>query len=501
MNLKNKKTQVWGSRISTAPNQANILFCAGRDVTALPMADEQLIEYDIWTNLAHARMLYKIKVLNQNEFHDLNNALLDLEDSRQRGEFKLDPEKEDVHINIEHYLTNVKGIQAGKKIHTARSRNDQVSTDMRLFIREQVLILIEGLIGLAHEILNAARGEKKSIMPGFTHYQPAMITTAAHWLTSWSQGTLRDIQRFFDDFDILNYSPLGSAAAFGTSWPIDREYTADLLGFNGVDENTLDCISSRGENESRIASSVSVMMNHLGTIAQDIILLASPYYDMLRVDDKFVTGSSIMPQKRNLDFAELIRSKSAQSHGILVSLLGIQKGSMSGYNRDSQQTKYLIMDLFREVNQTPLILSGIIQTMQFNRKKMKSHCSVGFIESADIADWLANKYALPFRDTYNILSGAVNLSDKKGKLDYKSLMNGIKEAGFKLEFSEKELKSYIQPSNLIRFKTHIGGPSPKSVQKMITLQSNKLKQFQTKLEKFQERISNARKTCFNREDL
>ncbi len=498
---KNKRTtkqkaQVWGNRLSAPPDELNIRFCAGRDVTSIPMADEVLLEYDVWTNLAHAKMLCKADILSDQEYKQIKDALLSLENDYKNGEFHLDPDKEDVHINIEHYVTFDKKVEAGKKLHTGRSRNDQVATDVRLYLRNCVLELSDNIEGLIRSILKRAEQETETIMPGFTHYQPAMPTTIAHWMTCWSQGLLRDLKSLYHDFKTLNLSPLGAAASFGTTWSIDREYSAELLGFNGVENNSLDCISSRGENETRIAASIAIFMNHLSTISQDIILLSTPYYNMLAVDDRFVTGSSIMPQKRNPDFAEVIRSKAALSQGILTSLLGIQKGLMSGYNRDSQQTKYLFNDLFRECVDAPIILNGVIESIAFKRAEMKKRCEVGFINSADTADWLAQTFSLSFRDCYEILSLAVKYSEEVGKLTLQAMNKAIDEVGLRISISQDEVNFLNSPELLLNKKSHIGAPSKKSVLETINSQNSALEKIKDQLISEKEGILSAKKMCF-----
>ncbi len=496
MMKKRSKTQVWGARLAASPDELNVEFCAGRDVTALPMADEVLVPYDIWTNLAHTKMLGKCGILTKEETIELKKELIQLHGLYQKGEFALDPKKEDVHINVEHFVTHTRALDAGKKMHTGRSRNDQSATDMRLFIRDQIVFLIRSLSKLAETILNKAGGEKSTIMPGFTHYQPAMLTTTGHWLTAWSQALLRDISRLLSDLQLINLSPLGAAASFGTSWPIDREYAASLLGFDGVEENTLDCISARGEFEANIASNIAIMMNHLSTISQDIILLSTPYYNMLIVDDRYVTGSSIMPQKRNPDFAEIIKSKAAFSQGILMSLLSILKGSMSGYNRDVQQTKYLIMDLFREITAAPEVLSGVCSTMVFNREEMLSQCQKGFMNSADVADWMAQKHNLAFRECYNVLSSAVKYSEESGQLTYDGLVKALVEAEIDIDISKEDVDYLNSPLSMIDQKNHIGGPSAESVSKMIESQQAKLSGYQSNLKKIADKIDKAKKSCF-----
>ena len=494
-----EKAQVWGGRLNTPPDKMNIAFCSGRDVVSVPMADELLLKYDIWTNLAHVKMLNHCAILQDDECRVLCEALVALDIKVQRGDFHLDPQKEDVHINIEHHITHTLGIEAGKKIHTGRSRNDQCGTDIKLYLRDQLLEISENVKILIEAILKKATPELKSIMPGFTHYQPAMLTTAAHWLTSWSQALLRDLERLYQDLELLNRSPLGAAAAFGTSWAIDREYAAQLLGFDAPDENSLDCISARGEYEARAAATLSFLMNHLGTIAQDIILLSMPYYGMLVIPDQYVTGSSIMPQKKNPDFAELIRGKAASCQGALSSLLGIQKGSMSGYNREYQLSKYVIMDTFRECLDAPLILSGVINAMIFNRAEMLAKAQKGFMNSADVADLLARKFNLAFRDCYELLSLAVKNCEDAGQLTKQGLEKAIDHLGLPVKLSKRDIQLFNSPYLLLQEKEHTGSPSVGSVKKMIASQAQALQKVGKKIRAFHNRVRLAQKKCFRRE--
>jgi argininosuccinate lyase len=494
-----EKDQVWGGRLNTPPDKMNIAFCSGRDVVSIPMADALLLTYDIWTNLAHVKMLNHCAILKDDECRALCEALVALDMKVQRGDFHLDPQKEDVHINIEHHITHTLGIEAGKKIHTGRSRNDQCGTDIKLYLRDQLLEISENVKILIEAILKKATPELKSVMPGFTHYQPAMLTTAAHWLTSWSQALLRDLERLYQDLQLLNHSPLGAAAAFGTSWAIDREYAAQLLGFDAPDENSLDCISARGEYEARAAATLSFLMNHLGTIAQDMMLLSMPYFGMLVIPDQYVTGSSIMPQKKNPDFAELIRGKAACCHGALASLLGIQKGSMSGYNREYQLSKYVIMDTFRECLDAPLILSGVINAMTFNRAEMLAKSQKGFMNSADVADLLARKFNLAFRDCYELLSLAVKNCEAAGQLTKEGLEKAIDHLGLPVKLSKKDVELFNSPYLLLQEKEHTGSPSVGSVKRMIASQTQALQKVGKKIRAFHNRVRLAQKKCFRRD--
>ncbi|MCU0562728.1 MAG: argininosuccinate lyase [Desulfobacterales bacterium] len=488
--------QIWGKRLSDAPDGLALAFTSGRDVAGLPMADELLLPYDVWTNLAHVRMLHRCSVLTEAERRELCRGLTALEADWRGGGFRLDPAKEDVHVNIEHHLTHTLGLASGKKIHTGRSRNDQAGCDIKLYLRDQLLQLADRTAGLIARILAKAPAELDAVMPGFTHYQPAMITTAAHWLTAWSQALLRDLERICQDLEMLNRSPLGAAAAFGTSWGIDREYAAELLGFDAPEENTLDCISARGEHEARAVAALSFLMNHLATMAQDMILLGMPYYGMLAIPDRFVTGSSIMPQKRNPDFAELIRGRAALCHGLLAALLGVQKGSMSGYNRDFQLSKYAAMDAFRECAEAPLLMGEVVAGMSFRHAEMRAKALQGFMNSADVADLLARRHGLSFRDCYDLLSLAVKHCDAQGELTLAGLERAAAESEIPLRLTEAEVVLFNTPEALLAEKRHAGAPSRPAVEAMIASQAERLNALGGRVGLLQARVLAARRASF-----
>ncbi|MDX2471107.1 MAG: argininosuccinate lyase [SAR324 cluster bacterium] len=495
--MSETKTQVWGARLKAGPNETNIAFCAGRDVATLPMCDQRLLSYDIWTNLSHAQMLKEVGVLNSEEFQAIKKGLLAISELERAGKFELDPKKEDVHINIEHYLVETLGIEAAKKIHSGRSRNDQVATDMRAYIRGELLELSQDLGSLINAILHRAESEVETVMPGFTHYQPAMITTFGHWLTSWSQGLIRDLQALKDILETVNLCPLGAAASFGTSWPINRERTAELLGFAGVEENSLDCVSSRGELEGRAASALSFMSNHLAQIGQDLILLSHPYFGMVEIHDSFVTGSSIMPQKRNPDFAEVLRGKAAFVSGGLNALLGVLKGGMSGYNRDVQLTKPLIMDLFDEVKYGPQVLEGVVISLVTNKKEMSAKAAQGFTNAADVADWLAMNFSLSFRDCYQALSLAVKYSEEVGELTTQGMNRALEECGIDQVLDSETVAMLNNPLSILDKKRHTGAPSPAMVKKAIINQRDKLGKLLPEFEKIKTQVEKARASIFS----
>ena len=494
--MKNKKSQIWNRHLENEAFEQNILFCASRDVHELPMADELLIPYDIWTNRAHCIMLRKQGIISKEHLKNIFSGLDKLEVVVKSGEFSLDPAKEDVHINVESFVTENQGADAGGRMHIGRSRNDQSTCDMRLYLRSVGLIMFESVKKLANTLLIQAENHIDSVMPGFTHYQPAMITTWGHWLCSYVQGLCRDLERLSFALSQINRNPLGAAAAFGTTWSIDRNITTKLLAFEKIDVNTLDCIVSRWENEAQLAHAGSMLMNHLSIISQDLIFLSHPYSGFIKIDDSFVTGSSIMPQKKNPDFAEIIKSKSSLSQGFLSSLLSIQKGGLSGYNRDTQVSKYLIMDLIRECESVPFILQGVFESLLVNTDQMRKKCETDFINSVDIADNLSKTLDLPFRECYHILAKAVKYSKPKNKITTAALEKSLKESGHRLE-TEDNLTNFQDPQNILKQRQHQGSPSPKQTLKQVGEFSKTIDSLAVPIANLQKKVTKAHKTCQN----
>lgn len=380
-------------------------------------------------------------------------------------------------------------------MHIGRSRNDQSSCDLRLWLRDRGLGLAASCHQLAEALLELAERYADAVMPGFTHYQPAMITTWGHWLCAYVQGLVRDLERMRLTLQLVNRNPLGAAASFGTSWPIDRNFTAELLAFDRVDANTLDCIVSRWEHEAQLAHAVAMLMNHLSIMAQDLIILSLPYTGMVTIDEAFVTGSSIMPQKKNPDFAEVLKSKASMAHGYLVSLMGIQKGGLSGYNRDTQATKYLIMDLLRECEEAPGVLRGVFETLTVNRERMQEQCRVGFMNSVDWADHLARTHNLPFRECYHVLAAAVRLSAPESEITHQALEQALRESGHEVPLSSEEFERLANPSSLIAERQHTGSPAPDSVKAQVADLQAELSQLRAEGNALQQRIDEAQRRC------
>ncbi|MDH4246809.1 MAG: argininosuccinate lyase [Deltaproteobacteria bacterium] len=462
------KRQIWGGHLQGSPDALMVSFCSGRDVSPVPMADAVLLPFDLWTNRAHALMLARRGILPLDLLGPLLGALNDLEDAWRLGTFQLDPALEDVHVNVERYVSARAGADIGGRLHTARSRNDQVVCDMRLYLRAALLELGHAVCGLARGVLDQAQTHADTVMPGFTHHQPAMITTWGHWLAGYAQGLCRDLERIGLALTLVNRNPLGAAASFGTSWPIERELTASLLGFSSVDANTMDCINARWEHETQAAHTYALLMNHLSAMSQDLILLSHPYWGLLELPDKFVTGSSIMPQKRNPDLAEVIKGKAAWVGGMVGGLLSMPKGNMSGFNRDTQWTKYAIMDVVRECQPAPVLLEALYAELKVNAPRMRERLNQGYPEAADFADALARALKLPFRASYDIAAAAVRKSGGAGRIQESAAREALSEAGHDPATTTAILSDLAYPERILGWRDHTGSPHPAQVRQQVS---------------------------------
>ncbi|MCX7717295.1 MAG: argininosuccinate lyase [Candidatus Sumerlaeaceae bacterium] len=462
MAKRDEKHQLWGGRMTEPPDAANVAYCAGRDVAPRPMADAVLVPFDVWQNRAHVLMLAKQGIIPARAAGRLVRALAAFGREVGEGRLTLDPRKEDVHTNIEHYVAGRVGAHLSGLIHTARSRNDQSATVMRMFVRSRLLAFGASLDALVRALLDCALTHADTPMAGMTHYQPASVTTVGHWLASHAQALLRDLGRILETARRINLSPLGAAASFGTSWPIDRTFTARLLAFDGVQENTLDCVTNRWEAEADAAAAVSFVMTHLSILAQDLIILSLPQIGVVRIADRFVTGSSIMPQKRNPDFAEVTRAKAAAVHGLMATLFATARGLVSGYNRDTQWTKYAVMDIFAEAESAPRVFEGVVASLAVDRDRAAALAADDFVDAVDVADAVARDAGIPFRTAYDLVSQAVRLSEGRGKIDLEIVKRLAAEKG-----ASRLTLRLGSPEQIAAAKTHTGAPAPQAVRASI----------------------------------
>jgi len=469
--------KLWGARFEELPSKEMVDFLSGRDVRGVPPCDERLILYDLWGSRAHVLMLCQQKILSRQDGKKILQGLSQIEALYQGGKFKLDPFQEDVHTNIESFLIDRFGIEYGGKIHTGRSRNDQIVLDMRLYLRNQVLEFVEGLVYLMEALLQRAEEERLTIMPGYTHHQHAVATSFGHLLLSFAEALERDVKRFLHWFDLFNKNPLGAAAGYGTSFHLDRKLTSRLLGFDGPTENVTDPITQRWEPEVELAYAVAVMMDHLSTMAQTLILLSTREFDMVRLNDRHCTGSSIMPQKRNPCSLEVIKAKTSFAHGVVVSLLSIGKGLFMGYNRDTQWTKYWIMDLVEESKPALYVMTEVIRLLQVNQTQMLRQAKEDFADATPLMEWMVRSWGLPLRKAKTLMEKAVKYSEKekKGEVSYQSLKKALGEMKVSIPFTEQDVKKIQRPERILSELPSIGMPSEKRVRESITSLRGKVK--------------------------
>jgi argininosuccinate lyase len=440
-----------------------LAYCAGRDVAGRPPADQALIPYDLWTNRAHCRMLTRKGIITPETGRAIARGLDRFEKVWRAGQFQLDPALEDVHMNIERFVAGVAGEAAAGAMHTARSRNDQSATDVRLWLRDALLDRLAALAGLIQTLAVLARRHAATIAPGWTHGQPAMPTTLGHWAAAHGWALTRDAQALRDLWPLINQCPLGAAASFGTSWPIDRALTARLLGFDAPQPNSLDAISTRWEAEARLGGALAVTMTHLSSLGADLIHFSSPPWNLIRLDDAHVTGSSIMPNKRNPDFAEVTRARALTVHGLLQQLAGVGRGALSGYNRDTQWTKYWIMDLVDEVGVAPELFAEALAAMRPDRAALERAATDGFSLAADLADHLARTRKIPFRRAYHAVAEAVAQDEARGWISAGTINAILSREKIAPAMSEAEIAEAGRAAAALEKRCSLGGPAPEGV--------------------------------------
>ncbi len=449
-------TKPWGGRFSEPTHELVERFTQSLDW------DRRLYKYDIIGSIAHARMLARSEILSVDECDSIVAGLESIEAEIDDGGFSWSSELEDVHMNIEAELTAKIG-EPGKKLHTGRSRNDQVATDMRLFLRDAVDEQMHLLLVLQGLLLDVAEREAETPMPGVTHLQVAQPVTFGHHMMAWFQMLDRDRQRLADARRRINISPLGSAALAGTSFGIDREFTARELGFDAPSENSLDAVSDR-DFVIEYCSHAALLAVHLSRMAEELILWASERYRFIEIGDAFCTGSSIMPQKKNPDVAELIRGKSGGVVGNLVSMLVLVKAQPLAYNRDNQEDKSPMFDTVDAVTGSLQIFSAMLPTIEVDREQMRSAVENGFATATDLAEYLVGK-GVPFRDAHEIVGKSVRYC-----IDNDLRLGDLSMHQFR-EFSDEigdDVYSVLTVEGSIRARNHIGGTSPMQVRAAIS---------------------------------
>ncbi len=443
--------QSWGGRFSEATDAFVARF------TASVNFDQRLYRQDIRGSLAHARMLAKVGVLSAEELDSIVAGLGEILAAIEAGDFEWSEALEDVHMNIEARLTDRIGI-TGKKLHTGRSRNDQVATDIRLWLRDEIDAISAELTRLQEGVLDLAERHSDTIMPGFTHLQTAQPVTFGHHLLAWFEMLERDHGRLLDCRKRLNRSPLGAAALAGTTYPIDRHYSASLMDFDGPTENSLDSVSDR-DFAIEFCAFASLLMTHLSRASEELILWTSAQFGFIDLPDRFCTGSSIMPQKKNPDVPELVRGKTGRVNGHLVSLLTLMKSQPLAYNKDNQEDKEPLFDAVDTVRDCLRAFADMVPAIEVKADNMREAARRGFSTATDLADYVVRK-GIPFRDAHEIVGSAVAHGIRTGKDLAEMSLEELRQFS---PVIDDDVFAVLTLEGSVAARDHFGGTAPAQV--------------------------------------
>ena len=467
--------QLWGGRFTKETDQ--LVYNFNASITF----DQKFYKQDIEGSIAHVTMLAKQGILTEQERDDIVRTLKEIREEVESGKLEITSEYEDIHSFVEANLIDRLG-DTGKKLHTGRSRNDQVALDMRLYTRDELLHTDDLLKELLETILKIMEANTETIMPGFTHLQKAQPITLAHHMGAYFEMFKRDRLRLHDIYERMNYCPLGSGALAGTTYPLDREYTAELLGFYGPTLNSMDGVSDRDYLIEFLSACATIMM-HLSRFSEEIIIWNSNEYQFVEIDDAYSTGSSIMPQKKNPDIAELVRGKTGRVYGALMALLTTMKGLPLAYNKDMQEDKEMAFDAMDTAADCITLFTGMIQTMKFRKDRMAKSAMNGFTNATDAADYLVGK-GVPFRDAHGIIGRLVLYCiEKDTSIDALSLeeLRSISD-----KFDE-DIYDAISLKTCVEKRLTIGAPGEKMMKQVIEknkeyLKNDAIEEYQQSLE-------------------
>lgn len=456
--------QLWGGRFTKDTDRLVYNFNASISF------DQKFFHQDIEGSIAHTVMLAKQKILTEEEKDAIVKGLTGIREDVDAGKLQITSAYEDIHSFVEANLIDRIG-DAGKKLHTGRSRNDQVALDMKLYTRDEISNVDDLLKDLLAELLIIMKENTETYMPGFTHLQKAQPITLAHHMGAYFEMFKRDRSRMADIYKRMNYCPLGSGALAGTTYPLDREYTASLLGFEGPTLNSMDSVADR-DYLIEFLSALSTIMMHLSRFSEEIIIWNSNEYKFIEIDDAYSTGSSIMPQKKNPDIAELVRGKTGRVYGALMSLLTTMKGIPLAYNKDMQEDKELTFDAIDTVKGCLALFTGMIRTMKFNKDIMEKSAMHGFTNATDAADYLV-KHGVPFRDAHSIIGHLVLTCIEKGKAIDEMSIEELKEIS---DVFEPDIYDAISLKTCVEKRLTIGAPSKTSMEQAIAAYEAYLKE-------------------------
>lgn len=449
--MSDSTNSAWGGRFSEPTDAFVARFTASVDF------DQRMYRQDIQGSIAHAKMLAKVGVLTDNERDEIMRGLEEIRIEIERGEFNWSVALEDVHMNIEARLTEKIGI-TGKKLHTGRSRNDQVATDIRLYLRDELDVICAELTRLQQGTVGLALQEADTIMPGFTHLQTAQPVTFGHHLLAWNAMLERDFARLQDCRKRINQSPLGAAALAGTTYPIDRHYTAELLGFDAPTDNSLDSVSDR-DFAIEFTSAAALIMMHLSRFSEELVLWASAQFKFIDLPDRFCTGSSIMPQKKNPDVPELVRGKTGRVYGHLMGLLTLMKSQPLAYNKDNQEDKEPLFDAVDTLRDSLRAFADMVPNIVARKDDMREAAMRGFSTATDLADYLVRK-GIPFRDAHEVVGKSVSYGLDTGKDLSEMTLQELQQ--FSNEITA-DVFDVLTLEGSVAARNHIGGTAPEQV--------------------------------------
>jgi len=455
--MKNKNKAVWSTRFNNATSKIFEKIGASIDI------DKRLFEEDIFGSIVHTQMLIKQKIINSKKGNKIINGLKKIRDEIRKNKFNFNKKYEDIHLNIEKRLFEIIGEDAGY-LHIARSRNDQVITDFKLWIKKASKEMVKNLNTLIKSFLKKSEGNIQTIMPGFTHLKNAQPISFAHYLLAYVEMFKRDKKRFTSNINFIDECPLGVGALAGTSYKIDRNFTSKKLGFKKPTNNSIDTVSDR-DFALDFLSSASICAMHISRFAEEIIIWNSDVFKLIKLDDKMLTGSSIMPQKKNPDPAELIRGRAGKNFGSLQAMLTIMKGLPLSYYKDMQEDKALVFNSYDTLLESVIIANELIKNLKPNKERMFSLSNEGYTTATDFADYLVQNNNLSFRESYKISAKLVNYAEKNKKKLNQLNFNEVKKMKGDLD---KNVMKVFNVRNSVNFKTSYGGTSTKNIKKMIS---------------------------------
>ncbi|MSR88137.1 MAG: argininosuccinate lyase [Candidatus Margulisbacteria bacterium] len=476
--------QLWASRFKKETDP--IAKAYSESVTI----DRLMVDHNVWGNEAHVIMLASKDIIRDEHCREILKSLQQLKADFSEKKWDLSLQEEDVQMNVERYVINGVGIENGGRMHTTRSRNDQVVLDTRLYVRDHLLSVVEQLTSFIQELLELSTLHTETLMPGYTHTQHAQPMTYAYWLTHYAAVFLRDVKRILAAYDVTDLNPLGAGALTGTSFPIDRHLTTRLLGFQAVQDHALDAVGAKDYN-LEILSAFSIFFSSLSRLADEIIYGITYEYNTMVLDDGFSMGSSMMPQKKNPGVLELVRGRTGKMYGILMHMLTTMKGLPSGYNRDYHEEKTTLVESLNLTHDSIAVMRGVMRTLVIKPERMKYLVDQNFATATELANYLVRKNDIPFRLCHRIVGYVVGQLVEEGKNFTDKARTKELLAEKNIEISDEDYDKVLTPSSVIYEYTSQGGVAPKEVSRMITQMQKQNAQFIAQMNQDKTRIKTA----------